>query len=118
MKIEPNSLWANCSEAVFRFGDYRGEVDTSGGEEALKDFIAGVKKEARKWQNDYGYGYTLSEVKRKRLIAYDNIGGGADFDFLARLCYAILEEVYKGKKVNLDKVYDKDDGKAVEIKWG
>ncbi|MEO0126319.1 MAG: hypothetical protein ABIL44_01045 [candidate division WOR-3 bacterium] len=109
MKIEKN-LNPNCSEAVFRFGGFVGKVDTSD-PEALKGFAQGVRQEIKNWKK----WYKEKRAKEQPLIAYDNLGGGANFDVLAQIIYALIEELYENKEFNFDKVIEQENLPAVPI---
>jgi len=112
MKIEKN-LNPNCSEAVFRFWGFIGRVDTSD-PEALEGFANGIRQEIK----DFKKYYTETEVKQWPLIAYDNLGGGANFDVLAQIIYAVIEELYKNTKFDFDKIIENENLPAVPISDG
>lgn len=108
------SLNPNCSEAVIRFGTYARTVDTAGSDD-LEAFAKEIEEEVKSWKE----GETgEKEAKTNYLYAYDNIGGGANFDTLARICYAVIEKVYEGKEFEVEKVWDNEKGKAVKIHDG
>jgi len=112
MKIE-KSLNPNCSEAVFRFWGFIGRVDTSD-PEALQGFAQGVRQEIKNWKK----WYKEKEAKQWPLIAYDNLGGGANFDVLAQIIYAVIEELYENKKFDFAKIIEDEDLPAVPISDG
>jgi len=103
MKVE-NSLNPNCSEAVIRFSGLTMGVDTSS-LGALIEFADKVRDEVKELR-DYESPY--KEVLAEPLVFYDNLGGGANCEALARIIYLVIQEVYKNKPFDANKFWDEE----------
>ena len=104
--IVENSLNPNCSEAVVRFGSKASLVDTAS-TEALEKFADEILPMVMGWKKDRWLTY--AEAKKERLVFYDNLGGGASIETIARLCRAVIDKVYKGKNFDAEDLWFKED---------
>jgi len=101
MKTE-KLLNPNCSEAIVRYEGFTGSVDTSDGE-SIKAFVDEIITTCKDFERKKYI--KLEDALKEPLIFYDNIGGGADIEHLAKAVEYAIKCYYNNKKPSDKNLY-------------